>query len=286
MDSFGAELRRRRMSAGLRQADVILLLQDAIARSTLANIEVGREPPTDRFWQALSTHLPDWARELADDYEAARRDALRKQTFTRNPPEQLEMHESGGPFLLQTVNYTYVFGHSHSPEEIIEVRRVKATESGARSFGLYLSHRESTEFDLTQEALWGGQLGEHEVRHADGTTVWLRRFDFDRQLRKGQSHEFAVRSWIEEDGEPQHAVMFDLSLPARQVSINLLFNGPEPPKEFWSYEVRAGVANPTEDDPPTRPDDPAWLFADQTGHVRRTWLAPDHGVVHGVSWSW
>lgn len=288
MTSFGSELRRRRVAAGLRQVDLVEALGGSIARSTLANVEVGREPPTERLWGALLAHRPEWARELANLYETARRDTTRvRHANRRSPAPTLPLDsDMDGSFLIQSVNYTYVFGHSRAPEEILEVRRVTALTSGVHSYALRFAHNNSTALDLTQEALWGGQLGDHEIQRDDGTTVWLRRFDFDRRLRKGQTHEFALRSWIAADAEPEHAVCFDLTVPAREVTINLLFNGPHPPQEVWSYEARPEVANPTEDEPPTHPDDPSWLYPDEDGRVHCRWRAPDLGVTHGVAWSW
>lgn len=54
MEDFGAALRGLRKKRGLRQADLAAALDHQFARSTLANVEAGREAPSRRVWEAFS----------------------------------------------------------------------------------------------------------------------------------------------------------------------------------------------------------------------------------------
>lgn len=286
MEDFGSALRQLRLEADLRQQDLVDVLERPIARSTLTNVEVGREPPTPRLWAAIEQHLPAWLPQLTPLYEAARREVQRSRSLGE-PSDTATSDESvGGPYFLESVAYTYVFRHSKAPEEIIGVRRVRALKAGVHWFGLRLTHTRSPQFALEQEALWGGQLDEHRVEQVDGSTAWLRRFTFDRRLQKGQVHEFAVRSWVDADPAPGHAVCFQLTIPAREVTLNLLFNGPHTPRQVWLYAEPDDVGRPAEEVPPADPDDPAWLFPVSEGRYSRRWRSPDLHVEHGVSWAW
>lgn len=48
----------------MRQQDLVDALDRVIARSTLANVEVGRENPSARLWAAINDKLPEWVPQL------------------------------------------------------------------------------------------------------------------------------------------------------------------------------------------------------------------------------
>jgi hypothetical protein len=186
---------------------------------------------------------------------------------------------------VESLRYIYVFRHSRSPEEIIEARRVRAVRSGASGYGLRLQHTRSRSFDLDQEALWGGHLADYDVADSDGTVVHLRRFEFDRRLRRGESHDFGIRSWVTKDPEPSAAVEFTLTIPAKTVDVDLVFGGPAVPVQAWCYQDADGH-DVGEDRPPRRDDDPAWLTVTHDGHVSARWRYPQLKVDYGVAWTW
>lgn len=158
---------------------------------------------------------------------------------------------------------------------------MRATEPGAAVYGLRLTHTTAAGFSVEQQALWGGQLIDSPVVTGEGETVHWRRFDFGRRLRVGQAHEFAIRTWIEIDPEPQSAACFELTLPTREVQIDLAFNGTVRPAAGWSY-------GPLADDS-LIPETPAGgrrirLRAD--GSFTHRFLRPEIGPVYGVAWDW
>jgi transcriptional regulator with XRE-family HTH domain len=278
MADFATLLRERRVASGWRQQDVVDRLGGGIARSTYANIEAGRERPTPRFWELLQAVLPDWAGLLEDAYVAARQPEAGRRTMPADDDRDTLL---GGPFVIEQLRYIYVFRHSASPEEIVEVRRVRATRSGADSFGFKVGHTRSPRFRVEEEALWGGHLVERERHARDGGTVYLRRMVFDRKLRRGQVHDFGVRSWVEHDPDPDTAVAFSLTIPAKAVAIHLHFRGPKTPTDCWSY-------GPLADDGlvPDQFDDSAWLPLAEDGSVTAAWAKPLTGVDYGVRWRW
>jgi transcriptional regulator with XRE-family HTH domain len=282
---FGTRLRSLRMAAGWRQQDLAEAL-GGIGRSTIANVESGKYPPTERLWHLLEAHIPDWAAQLRQDYlrertAISRHDHVRLDSASAIPDGAL-----GGPFVLESLQYVYVFGHSHSPEEIIEVRRVRAARSGADNYELRFAHDQSEAFELDQESLWGGSLAAVEVVTQDRSTAYLRRFDFGRKLRRGQRHDFAIRSWVERDPLPQTAVNFVLTIPAREVAIHLNFRD-TPPIACWTFESPYdNVSDPTDSDAPSDSENGAWVDVAADGSASAYWLNPDPTRRHGLAWHW
>jgi transcriptional regulator with XRE-family HTH domain len=287
---FGAALQELRQAAGWRQQDLVDRFGGAIARSTLANVEAGRQPPSERFWDLLSAAVPEWVPHLERSFRR-----VREEVDARGrKPTQAALLSSfaagarddplGGPFIVESVRYVYVFRHSRSPEEIIVTRRVRAVRAGATGYGVRLQHTRSPDFSLDQEALWGGYLADHKVVDGDGRAAHLRRFEFGRALRRGERHEFGLRSWVANDPEPSSAVAFDLTIPARTVDIDLLFAGPAVPIQAWTYVE--GSDGPGEDVSPIDPDDPAWVPVAADGHVHAHWPHPQLGPVYGIAWAW
>lgn len=185
MSEFGQQLRNLRLAKGWRQRDLVDQLGGTFARSTLANVESGREAPSSRLWVALQERLPAWTEHLAP-YAPARSAERRSLTSTTTPALL------GGPYLVESLRFVYIFRDSKSPEEIIEVRRVRATASAADGYGLKLSHTGRAGFRVDEEALWGGDLVDRDHYDSQNKTMYLRRMEFGRRLRRGQTHEFAV----------------------------------------------------------------------------------------------
>lgn len=275
-DAFGDGVRRLRTAAGLRQVDLAAEL--GIGRSTLANIERNAEPPSVRVWTAIQDSRPDWVDPLRESYDRARKAAVSAHA-EEAPPGDSEEPFLGGPFALVSVAYTYVFEESHSPSEIIEVRTVKALEAGAHCFGVELGHSTGTGFRVDQQALWGGHLTSEVINEPGRTLLW-RRFEFDRKLRMGQRHEFAMRSWVERDPEPGTAVIFNVTLPANLVTINLAFHGSVRPAAAWTFGPVGKREEPGIDDPRSRrvKIGPAGV----TARFRR----PPPYDCFGLGWAW
>lgn len=266
--AFGTTVRALRVKEGMRQADLARTL--GIGRSTLANVERGAERPSERFWWAVRTHLPHWTPTLSDLYAAARSPRLH--------PARPVVPVEGGPFDLVSVSYVYLFRDAPGPHEVIEVRRIRATESGATAFGLRLDHGDPV--DLGQEALWGGSID--SSRHTDDTghvTSWTR-VEFGRSLRVGQTHEFAIRSWIEQPADPLSHVGFQLGRAPREASIHASFRGALQPSSVWAYGPVSSDAHI-----PRFPSGQRRLKVSGGGTsvvVRR----PIAGQGYGVAWEW
>lgn len=287
MDEFGRTLKKLRTEAGWRQQDLVDALSGEFARSTLANIESARERPTPRLFELLSIHLPTWAALLEGPYLDARAEGPRKprrrSTSVRpaGAPD-LETWQSGGPFRIESLQFVYTFRHSHSPEEIVEVRRVRATRSGVDSYGLSFTATDHTGFEVEEEALYGGQLVATHSRPTDHHVHYYRRFQFGRSLRRGQVHEFAVRAWVARDDDPDTEISFSVTLPTERVAIHANFLGPDRPRNVWQYGPMAA-----EDLAPKSADDGGTpLRISDGGNVSAYFTKPIAGGHHGIAWIW
>lgn len=249
----------------MRQKDLVEALDHVIARSTLANVEVGREKPSARLWQAIVVHLPDWVEPLQPWFESVHR-------LDKEPPFELS-----GPYEILQATYSYTFRDHRAPEEIIQVRRVRALADGNDGYGLQLSNN-SGSFDLDTESLWGGWVERHSRRFADGENLHLTRFHFDRSLRRGQVHEFATRSWVSHD-DPASAVTVQFTRPTSQVLLTLNFLGPRPSR-VWTY-------GPLADDVDLPDFSVEKSLAGSTAGTYSMRLSnPVLGQRHGMAWQW
>ncbi|MEL4503547.1 helix-turn-helix transcriptional regulator [Luteococcus sp. H138] len=267
MDGFGQALRRQRQAAGMRQQDLVEALDHVIARSTLANVEVGRENPSARLWRAIEVHLPDWVAPLEPWFAAVHRPA-------GDPP-----FEISGNYEILAATYAYTFRDHRAPEEIIQVRQVRSLSDGNDGYGLQLGNQ-SGNFDLDSEALWGGWIEKHERHQEDGISTLLTRFHFDRSLRRGEVHEFAVRSWVRED-EPDTAVTVRFTRPTRNVQLALNFLGPRP-EAVWIF-AQHNVGDPRAEGPRHR-DDIITPLPNGTCTMRIA--KPELGRNFGIAWRW
>ena len=232
---FGQALRAARRAADLTQADLVRHLDRAFARSTLANIETGRERPSQRLLTVLVDHFPEWEGLLTPAFERSRRQPAttdRRRATRCSRSRRRVRNVLGGPYQLEHLQIAYVFRHSHAPEEIIETRRIRATSTGGDGFGMRLK-AQSEGFESEDEILWGGRLDMSSRHVEDGHAIYLQRVDFGKTLRRGEVHEFAVRHWVERDPVPDPEALFSLTLPADEVSLHMRFLGPSRPRRIF-----------------------------------------------------
>ncbi|WP_121256250.1 helix-turn-helix domain-containing protein [Nocardioides ferulae] len=278
---YAAQLRALRTAAGLRQVDVCERLGGSIARSTLANLETGRESPSTRVRGLIADAFPEWRAALDAAYASDRASTAPAPGGALDVEPAAGSQLLGGPFVVESLILSYLFHDSRSPSEIIEARRVRARRNGADSYGLKMMHTESAAFSATSEPLWGGHLETTEHVHGAGRTVFVRRFVFDRRLRRGQSHDFALRTRIDTDPEPGTAVAFDLTIPAEQVTVQLGFRGSERPRGWSAFGPLVDNAQV-----PEHPGDAPRSSLPASGQVSAYFRNPELGTVYGIAWEW
>lgn len=266
MDVFGETLKGLRKRHGLRQADLVARLDGVIARSTLANIEAGRENPSPRLWEAICRLSPEWVAELEPHY---------RNRYQLTSPR----FEVSGPFEVEQAHYVYNFREHEAPEEIIQVRRLRALEA-ADGYGLRLSHH-SDRLALDTEALLGGWIQQHETLTGAGESLHLTRFHFDHQLQRGDVHTFATRSWAS-DHEPARVVTMTFTRACREAVITLNFYSERRrPSQVWQFGPLA--------DPQLEPEDGVGqqpLPAQAPGSWTMRVAEPRLGHIYGVGWAW
>lgn len=267
VEGFGEALRRQRQAHGLRQKDLVEALDHVIARSTLANVEVGREKPSARLWAAICQYLPDWVEPLQPWFDAAHH-------VQGGPPFELS-----GPFEILEATYVYTFREHRAPEEIIQVRRVRALADGADGYGLQL-RTDSGHLGLETEALWGGWIEGHSRVVHEGRNRHLTRFHFDRALRRGQVHEFATRAWVDHD-EQTNRIAVQFTRLTEQVVLTLNFLGPRP-AAVWTFGPHEHLA----DHDRTTVDPDRLVSASPNGSYVALVERPPLGAVQGITWSW
>lgn len=286
MDEFGRRLKRLRTERGWRQQDLVDALGGELARSTLANIESARERPTPHLIELIKAHVPEWAPELEEPYavaRTARTSRPRPVAATRlSTSQQLERFQSGGPFRIESLQFVYTFRHARSPEEIVEIRRVRATRSGVDGYGLSFVATDHTSFEVDEEALYGGELAVTHTRTTDHHVHYYRRFEFGRKLRRGEVHEFGLRAWVGRDEGAGDDISFSVTLPTERAAIHANFLGPERPRSVWQYgPLAAPDLAPKSIDDGGRP-----LPMSQAGNVSAYFAKPVPGGHNGIGWSW
>lgn len=265
MESFGEALRTLRKDAGMRQVDLVEALDRVIARSTLANVEVGRERPSARLWSRIRTTFPEWTETL-------------EPLIPPHSPAD-EVFELSGPFHTIEANYAYTFRDHPSPEEIVQVRRVRATSDGAAEYGLKITS-ERTDFGLDSEPLFGGWIRRHEHHIDEQRSLYLTRFHFDRPLKTGEEHEFALRSWVAQ-GDPGRSALVTFTLPTERARITLNFLGGRLPRAVWHFGPLA--------DPMLVPSDGRGcpeVKAMDPGIYSLHLLHPKPSQCYGMGWAW
>jgi len=267
MDAFGQALKGQRQAAGMRQRDLVEALHHVIARSTLANVEVGREKPSARLWAAIQEYLPQWVPALESWYLASHR-----------PAGDLPF-ELAGPYEILSASHVFTFREHRCPEELIQVRQVRALSDGCTGYGLSLGNLTGN-FSIDAEALWGGWIETHQQCAEDATSSVMTRFHFDRTLRRGDVHEFATRGWVDHD-EPTTSVSMVSVRPTALSTQALNFLGPRP-ELVWRYELTS-PDDPIPDAPAARSD---VLAPTPGGSCALRVARPVMGRVYGLAWAW
>jgi transcriptional regulator with XRE-family HTH domain len=286
VSEFGEALRELRKRHGfVRQQDLAQSLGGEVARSTIANLEAGRQRPTPRVWALLAAALPAEAvTVLKPLYEQARAEQA-ASAAERRPAKRAR----GGPvvepppdYVFERYDVMYVLRESRSPEEIIEIRHVRALTKGAHDFGLSFS-RDSAGFEVETEVLFGGEIVGLDVQELPGKTMIMQLLDFKLALRKGERHSFGVRYWVQRDpgeqGQGHVVVQSDYQMEAVGVHVN--FWGVEKPKLCWAYQ---GLPDPAM--APGQPEVDQLLQANRHSMVRTNLRKPATGTCFGVAWQW
>jgi transcriptional regulator with XRE-family HTH domain len=284
MAEFGVVLRAIRKHHGLTQKELAATLD--LSRSTIGTVETGHEAPSAGLVERLCQRFPHSEEELRAAFrsaqeEAEARTAAKKQQTGR--PESSSDGPSkllGGPYVLERFDLLYTFGHSKAPQEIIELRRVRATKHGAHDFGLKVEQVDSKKFETTTEVLFGGQLTADQRRTPAGETLYLRRIDFGRKLRRGQRHHFGLRYEVERDPEPNTFIIIELTNPTEEVALHLHFTERKP-AAIWRY-------GPLEDErlAPSPQNRDTTLRVDRHGNATATFADPELGTNFGIAWRW
>lgn len=264
----GTRIRELRANDGWRQQDVAERL--GLSRSALANIEAGRERPSQRVLDAISTEFPEWAPYLSDSRE----------------PDGAQLH--GGPFVLEDLTIAYIFEEARSPNEIVEVRTVRSTRAGAS--GYVLSSRRTDPaggsspdvvYSLVTEVLWGGYLVDDQFVDDDGAVEHRRVIHFGRQLRRGERHSFAIRSWTERDSEPGTCILVDYTVPVGRVGIHLTCHGRPQLARAWAFGPRVDDAELPADSADVTPVD-----VTVGGTATLVLEQPELERNYGLAWEW
>ena len=253
---LGALLRELRTQEGLSQMRVAEKL--GISRSTVANLEAGRHWMSDELLERLRDRLPQWD-------QALRRGRLPKPAESTNPS-----------LIIEELTITYVFQESKSPGEIIQVRRVRAVRAGVTSYVLGVTRTDDLALVTETHVLWGGHL-------EDGSTTdgrELTTVNFGRSLRRGEVHDFALRSWVQRDADPDTEIWLEVSRPTKRASLHLAFEGRRSVQRAWSYQVEGEDAEV----PPAS----SWerLSVGPDGQVSVTFDSLKPGRIYALSWEW
>lgn len=277
---FGDELRALRLSHN-RMTQQQLADQLGYRRAYIATIETGKDPPSDEVLQAASRVFPDAAERLTVAHQTDRRNRRKQAASSKRPPSAADPSQLlGGPYVLERFDLIYVFGASRSPEEIIELRSIRALHGGAHDFGLKVEQVDSTKFETDTDVLFGGQLTSDQRLTPKGETLYLRRIDFGRKLRRHQKHHFGLRYWVEHDPEPNDYLIVEMTNATTQVGLHLHFRD-QRPKQIWQY-------GPLADErlAPGRQRDRTPLFFDRHGNTTASFSTPELGTHFGVGWKW
>jgi len=185
--------------------------------------------------------------------------------------------ESSNPSLvIDDLTITYVFQESKSPSEIIQVRRVRAVRSGVSSYVLGLKRTDDQALTLETHLLWGGHLEDGPT--TDGQE--LATVNFGRGLRRGEVHDFALRSWVQRDASPDNEIWLEVSRPTKRASLHLAFEGRRSVRQAWTYQLE----DESSDIPPA--DTCMSLPTGPDGQVSITFENPSPGRIYALSWEW
>lgn len=285
-DTFGDLLRLLRERHGLRQTDLVSRIPGHFARSTIANVESGREAPSPRLWEALEKAFPDDALELEVSYLAARArvDAGRSHNdVSRGHADRWDReYPLGGALVIERRDVALIFRESRTPEEVLQVIDVRARADGVTSFVIKMWSTQQEGFRASPEMLWGGEVVDAVHVDHDGRTFLMREVAFGRALHRGERHTFALRSWVERSPEVETGVDISPAHPTGLIALHVAFLGPQP-TSVWAY-------GPVADDAlaPATATEPGALPTQVHGDGRHSAVfdRPDPGESYGIDWSW
>lgn len=210
--------RTYRANAGLTQHEVAKRL--GIARSTLANIEAGRERPSPALRERFASAFPGWA--LSDSVG-----------------DSLTYDETNPGLRITDLSIAYFFTFSLAPNEIIQTRRVRARRAGVYSYVLGFRRHGSAQTASDIEVLWGGALGGELMKNGQMLQV----VRFSEPLQRGQVHEFATRMWVTKDEEPGTQIDLRVTQPIARAVLSLnSVGGPHRISHAWKFgPLKEGV---------------------------------------------
>jgi transcriptional regulator with XRE-family HTH domain len=284
--SFGEELRGLRERHGLRQTDLVAIIPGHFARSTIANVESGREAPTPRLWEALETAFPDDTPRLEKSYAAARHHVESSRGVigvSRNHADWWDRDfPLGGALVIDRRDVVVVFRESRAPEEVLQVIEVRARQDGVSSFRTKMWATQQEGFRARPEMLWGGEIVDSEYADHDGRTFLMREISFGRPLQRGERHTFALRSWVERALLPETGLELSPTHPTAFVGLHVAFLGAQP-TSVWAY-------GPVPDEAlaPTSAAEPGAMPTQRHGGGRHSAVfdRPEPGETYGIDWRW
>jgi transcriptional regulator with XRE-family HTH domain len=286
MTTFGEDLHQLRARYQLRQSDLVTRLGGAFARSTIANVECGREAPSVRLWEALGEAFPDDVELLEPSYSAARRRVesgrVDRPRSGREPDQWDREYPLGGPLVVERRDFAAVFRESRAPEEILQVVDVRARQDGVSSFVSKMWATQQEGFRASAEVLWGGDIVESEHVDRDGRTFVLFEVAFGRSLHRGERHSFALRSWVDRSPNPDTGIDVAPALPTAVVAVHVAFLGPQP-SSVWAYGPVAdeSLSPKSAAEPGARPTEQHGV-----GRHSAVFEHPEPGESYGLDWTW
>lgn len=287
MSEFGEAFREVRTRRGLSQADFAAALGNEVSRSTVAGIENGHQAPSPGVWAALSRHLPDEAEQLQLRYGRARAaqeqaETERRRRAQRQPRPPTPTPEAPADYVFERYDVIYIFGASRSPEEVIELRRLRALSKGAHDFGLQFS-RPIKGFGVETQVLFGGEIVAFDVQELRRNTLIMNLVEFGRTLRKGQCHSFGVRYIVERNPEleaEENIAVATMDYRMEEVGVHANFWGSQQPRLCWAYEGQA------DEEMVGTPEDGVPLTLNRHHMASAEFRRPVTGTHFGIAWRW
>jgi len=101
------------------------------------------------------------------------------------------------------------------------------------SYVLGLKRTDEQSFEAETNVLWGGYLEDGPTTDGQELTT----VNFGRSLHRGEVHDFALRSWVQRDADPDTEIWLEVSRPTKRASLHLSFDGRRGVLRAWAYEL-------------------------------------------------